>query len=252
MNWQKWAKRLSSVLKLKGEVIAVTYAFEPAVKGKKGKHWVCQALLDANQGETIVLTEESSGCGGGTYHLGLAPRATGEADRATKKFLVEGEKLFCCITAFYRMQQLTAPPPLGLADSVVICPLSGATLRPDLLVFLCNPEQACRLVTLATFSDGIPPKTEIVGSTCHMVIGYPLVSGELNVSLLDYTSRRIKGFTADRLCVTIPYHKMPAVMESIDLCTAGTAPLEIPAEFRQMFPDAEQEFGGQKRKGSKT
>jgi len=250
MIWQKWAKRLTSVLKLKGEIIAVTYAFKPDVKSKKGKHWVCQALLDANRGETIVLTKESSSCGGGTYHLGLGSWPTGEADRALKKFLVEGEKLFCSIAAFYRSQQLTAPPPYGLADTVVISPLSAATLRPDLLVFICNPEQACRLVTLATYSDGIPPKTEIVGSTCHMVIAYPLVSGELNLSLLDYTSRRIKGFAADQLCVTIPFHKMPAVMESIDSCTAGTAKVEFPPEFRRMFRDAERELAKGEQKGS--
>ena len=75
-----------------------------------------------------------------------------------------------------------------------------------------------------------------------MVIAYPLVSGELNVSLLDYSSRRMKKFSADQLCVTIPYHKMPAVMESMDSCTAGTAHLEIPPEFRRMFPNAENEL----------
>jgi uncharacterized protein (DUF169 family) len=247
MIWQQWATRLTSVLGLKGEIIAVTYTLEPSEKGKKGNHWVCQALLDAYQGDTIVLTKESSACGGGTYHLGLGPRPSGDADRATKKFLVEGEKLFCSITTFYRSQQLTAPAPYGLADAIVIGPLSSARLRPDLVVFVCNPEQGCRLVTLATYSDGIPPKTEIVGSTCHMVIAYPLVSGELNISLLDYTSRRMKDFGRDQLFVTIPYHKMPALMESIDSCTAGTAKIEIPPEFRRLFPDAERVLSGKKR-----
>lgn len=37
---------------------------------------------------------------------------------------------------------------------------------------------------------------------CHQAVGYPIVSGELNVSLMDYTSRKIKGITKDDLIVS--------------------------------------------------
>jgi uncharacterized protein (DUF169 family) len=204
----------------------------PSSEGKTGKYLVCQALLDARDGAIINLSKESCACPGGVWHLGLGPRPSGAGDKLLKKFLVEGEKLFCSIATFHRAMSLTTQPPLGLAEYVVLSPLEKAEIAPDLVVFLCNPEQACRLVTLATYPDGLPPKTEIVGATCHMVIAYPLVSGELNISLLDYTSRKYQSYKPEELFVTIPYHKLPGLVESIDLCSAGTAKVAFSPRLR--------------------
>ncbi len=143
-----------------------------------------------------------------------------------KKFLVHGEKLFCSVSTFYRSISLTGPPPFGLADYAIFSPLEEAMEKPDLVVFICNPEQGCRLLTLAQYATGMPPRTEMAGSTCHMVIAYPIVSGEINVSLLDYTSRRIQKYASDELMVSVPYHHMRHVVESVEFCSAGTASIE--------------------------
>jgi len=235
MIWQEYSKRLREVLRLKGSPIAVSYSMVSASGGEPGKHAVCQALLHVRDGAVINLSKENSGCPGGSWHLGLAPRPSGEGDKLLKRFLVEGEKLFCSIATMHRTMSLTAPPPLGLAEYVIFSPLERAEIIPDLVVFLCNPEQACRLVTLATYPDGLPPKTEMVGSTCHMVIAYPLVSGELNISLMDYTSRRYQDYKADELFVTIPYHKLPGLVSSIDRCSAGTAEAQFPPGFERLM-----------------
>ena len=182
----------------------------------------------------IDITADTSACPGGTWHLGLAERPGGEADRAVKEFLVDGEKIYCSIAAFHRGQALTAPPPLGLAEHVVLAPMSKAELRPDVVLFICNAEQGCRLVTLDGYDTGIPPRVEMSGATCHQAIAYPVVTGELNVSLMDYTSRRMPGLEAGDLLVSIPYHRFHGVMRSIDCCTAGTAKMEVPESFRRM------------------
>ena len=234
MMWNEYAERLREVLKLEGNPIAVTYSMIPAEGGKGGKHWVCGALQEAKDGAIINLDKENSACHGGTWHLGLGPRPTGKDDKALKKFLVEGEKLFCSIATFHRAMTLTAQPPLGLADYVIISPLGNAPSKPDLVLFLCNAEQACRILTLATYDSGVSPKTELVGSACHMAITYPLVSGEINVSFMDYTARKMKGYKPDELFVSVPYHRMAGIIESIPFCTAGTAKTEYPPEFRHL------------------
>ena len=228
MIWQQYSARLTELLGLKGSPIAVTYSMSPASAASDGRYMVCQALREASQGAIINLSKETSLCPGGAWHLGLTPRPQGDDYKFLQRFLVEGEKLFCSIATFHRTMELTTQPPLGLAEYVVLSPLERAELRPDLVVFLCNAEQACRLVTLATYQDGIPPRLEAAGSACHMVIAYPLVSGEINVSLMDYTARRWQQYGADQLFVTIPYHKMGGLMDSIDVCSAGTAEVELP------------------------
>jgi len=235
MVWKEYAEKLGKVLKMERHPIAVTYSMVPADGAKDGKHWACRALQDAADGAIINLTKANSACHGGTWHLGLGPKPAGEMDKVLKKFLVEGEKLFCSIAAFHRAMTLTAQPPLGLADYVVVSPLGKAQFKPDLVIFLCNAEQACRIVTLATYETGISPKTELVGSACHMAVTYPLVSGEINVSFLDYTARKMKGYKPDELFVSVPYHRMAGIIESIPLCTAGTAKTEYPPEFKQFL-----------------
>ena len=234
MEWKDYSHQLKEVLKMERHPIAVTYSMVPADGAKDGRHWVCRALQDAADGAVVNLTKENSVCHGGTWHLGLGPKPAGEADKALKKFLVGGEKLFCSITSFHRAMTLTAQPPLGLADYVVISPLGKAQFEPDLVLFLCNAEQACRLITLATFDSGVSPKTELVGSACHMAVTYPLVSGEINVSFLDYTARKMRGYEPDVLFVSVPYHRLAGIIKSIPLCTAGTAKTEYPPEFRQL------------------
>ncbi len=234
MAWNDHSKILKEVLGLKSSPISITYSMNPVSGAKEGKYWVCRALQEAAEGATINLSKENSSCHGGTWHLGLGPKPTGEMDKVLKKFLVEGEKLFCSIAAFHRGMTLTAQPPLGLADYVVLSPLEKAQLRPDLILFLCNAEQACRLITLATYESAISPRTELVGSACHMAITYPLVSGEVNVSFLDYTARKMKGYKPDELFVSVPYHRLSGIVESIPLCTAGTAKTEYPPEFKQL------------------
>jgi uncharacterized protein (DUF169 family) len=226
MEWKEYAEKLKSVLGLKGSPVAVTYSMKPLSGAAEAKAWVCRALLGSRDGKTYCISKETSSCAGGTWHLGLGPKPTGEADKALKKFLVHGEKLFCSVATFYRAMSLTTSPPTGLADYAIFSPLEKMEEKPDLVVFICNPEQACRLVTLAEYATGIPPRTEMAGSTCHMVVAYPIVSGQINVSLLDYTSRRIQKFAADELAVSVPYNNMHDIVGSIESCSAGTASIE--------------------------
>jgi uncharacterized protein (DUF169 family) len=234
MEWKNYAKEIKKVLGLKGSPIAVTYSMDPIAKASKVRVRVCNALLQARDGKIIDLTKKNSECSGGTWHCGLAEREKGESERALKDFLVHGEKLFCSVTVFHRAMVLGTTPPLGLADHIILSPMEKAELPPDIVVFLCNPKQACRLVTLDEYGTGIPVKIEMTGATCHQVISYPIVSGELNVSLMDYTSRKIKGYTENDLFVSIPYHRFLGVMRSIPGCTAGTAKFEIPESFRRI------------------
>lgn len=233
--WQEWSRTLKDVLGLKGSPVAITYSIEPGQEASPGRHWVCQTMKDARDGKTICLTRDNSACPGGTAHLGLGPRPAEKEARGLQRFLVHGEKLFCSIVSFYRAMALASQPPFGLADQVLFGPLEAAEAEPDLVLFLCNAEQACRLITLVTYSSGISPKTELVGSACHMAVAYPLVSGEVNVSFLDYTARKMKQYDPNELIVSVPFHRMPNLVASIGRCTAGTAQTEIPPEFAHLI-----------------
>lgn len=235
MEWKNYADQIRELLGLKGNPVAITFSMKPPSTSVDGKYRVCNAFLHARDGKVIDLTVSTSACAGGTRYMGLGEGPKGEGDKALKEFLVDGEKLYCSIAAFHRAQALTTAPPLGLADHVILSPMNKAEFRPDIVLFICNAVQACRLVTLDSYGSGIPPRIEMSGSTCHQAVAYPVVTGELNVSLMDYTSRRIGGYMPEDLLVSIPYHRFLGVMRSIDHCTAGRAKMEIPESFRRLI-----------------
>lgn len=113
--------------------------------------------------------------------------------------------------------------------------MEACEIKPELVIFICNAEAACRLLTLAIFIDGVMPKIKIGGPTCRMGIIYPLLTGEVNISFYDYTARKICNVEKDKLLVSIPYEKIPLIVESIDKCSAGRAKIEYPQEFREFL-----------------
>ena len=230
MQWQDYANTLKHVLDLKGSPVSITYTDKDFDQFVKNKCAACDSFVRVREGETIVLNRGTSACPGGTWHLGLGPAPQGELKEKLARYLVEGERLFCSQAVFYRTD-LEAPPPVGLARNIVMSPMEKADLRPDVVLFFVNPEQACRLMTLATWSTGISPKCSFVGSTCHMAVTYPLLKGEINVILEDFTTRRRKDYDKDELIFSIPYHHFHSIIEAIPHCSAGTAPF---VEFGEM------------------
>ncbi len=236
MRWKRQAKVLTDALKLKGHIVSITYTND-RVRGADSKNCrACTALMKAHKGKSILLGLENSACGGGTWHLGLGERPSGAGGKALMDFLVHGEKLACSYAAFHRMIALTSAPPKDVADYILFAPMDETRLEPDIAVFVVNPEQACRLLTLYTYFSGKSPKTEMMGSGCHMAIAYPLATGEMNVSFSDWTARPIMRMAKDELLVSVPYHLLHNIVEAIPRCTAGTAEGRPYTEFMQEHP----------------
>lgn len=225
-KWKEMAGRLKEVLGLESLPVGVIFANEKSEDFPEEKISVCRALKRAFQGEGFAISAASSACPGGSWHCGLKPPPSGEGWRWLQKFLTRGEKLTHSIISFHRMIALSTPPPEGMAEWILIGPWEKMKNRPDLVVFQADGHQACRLVTLDTYWDGVPPKVELSGSLCHSAIAYPAVSGSTNVTFGDWTARRMVGFPAHAVFVTVPFERMGGLLDAIPLCSAGEAELE--------------------------
>jgi uncharacterized protein (DUF169 family) len=232
MEWKEQAAELVELLALERGPVAVTYTNEQLDTGGR-KAPVCGALkVAAEKGRRVVIDAQTRGCPGGLWHCGLTPPPPGKARRTLQDFLVNGEKLTHSVVSFHRMEVLGSPPPTGLSDFLVIEPMGSADMMPDLVVFVCNGEQACRLISLDTYWDGKPPRVEITGSLCHAAVAYPAVTGNTNVTFGDWTARRIQKYAADVAFVSVPYERIQNLVAAIPHSSAGTADVVIPAAFR--------------------
>lgn len=231
--WKEEVGTLVEVLGLDRKPVAVTFTTDEMESGSRERISFCQALKRAAGGEAFVIEAENSACPGGSWHCGLTEPPSGPAWRFLQRFLTRGEKLTHSIVSFHRMLALGSPPPTGLTDRVVVGPADRASLRPDVVVFLVDPEQACRLITLDHYWDGMPLQVEVTGSLCHAAIAYPVVTGRTNVTFGDWTARRMQKYPRDTVFLSVPYERMAALVAAVPRCSAGNAPLEIPREIEE-------------------
>jgi uncharacterized protein (DUF169 family) len=216
MYWQKWSDRLKKELKLTTDPVAVTFAGAPAAgtASPDGKVSVCQALKKASEGEAVTLTAETCGCPGGLVSLGLGQMPPQGRERLVH-FLVDTEKVYCSRVAIHRGQQ-SVPAPLGMASHVVFAPLSSAAIQPDIVVFIGTPGCLQHLIGFAGYWEGGSLKAELSGPACRTGITYPIVTGEIGLSLLDFGARRLAGFSEDHLLMSVPLHRMIGVLQALD------------------------------------
>ena len=216
MYWQKWSERLKKELKLDTNPVAVSFAGAPAPDSSspQGKVSVCQAVKKAGEGEAVTVTAETCGCPGGLTSLGLGQMPAQGRERLVE-FLVKKEKVYCSRVAIYRGHQ-SVPAPLGMASHVLFSPLSSAAALPDVVLFIGKPAALQRLVTFAGYWEGGSQKAELSGPMCRTGIAYPVVTGEIGLSLLDFGARRLAGFAEDQVLLAVPLHRMIGIMEALD------------------------------------
>jgi uncharacterized protein (DUF169 family) len=207
---------LKKELRLDTNPVAVTFGGAPApgTPPPQGKVSVCQALKKASDGEAVTITAETCGCPGGLTSLGLGQMPAQGRERLVD-FLVKKEKVYCSRVAIYRGQQ-SVPAPLGMASHVFFAPLSSAATLPDIVVFIGKPSALQRLVGFAGYWEGGSMKVELSGPACRTGIAYPVVTGKIGLSLLDFGARRLAGFAEDHLLLAVPLHRILGILEALD------------------------------------
>ena len=233
--WQEYSRTLKELLNLDYSPVALSCIVAGKSTPSNKKVRICRAILEAGKGEIIELDKTNNACFGASWHLGFHKIKDPKIAGMVKKFVVEGEKLFCSYQALDNLISQMQEVPDNSANCVVLAPLEKVQDEPQLVIFIADAEAACRLLTLAIFDDGKMPAIKIGGPTCRMSIIYPLLSNEINISFYDYTARKLCHVDKDKLLISIPYKKIPQLTEAIAKCTAGTAKVEFPPEFRQFL-----------------
>ena len=220
---KKESERLKQALQLEGSLIGVSYKDEPD-GDEEDKGSPCGAFLAAHQGKTVTLSKKNCICPGGISHLGFSDKPL---SKKTLQMLVEGEKMWCSLAAanrlFLDIEGRKAPPPTEIGDYVNLVPLEELNYLPDLIISICDSTQASRFVILSGYQDGKVPSVEVAGSMCWSAITYPIVSGNFNVTMGDYTARRMWNWAPGKLLVSVPLARYKMILESLDECVAGFA-----------------------------
>ena len=234
-DWQGYAVIFKELLHLEFSPVVVSCVKEPVLPEADKKVRICRAILEAGKGELLQVGKANNACFGASWHLGFHKIKDPKTTNMVKKFVVEGEKLFCSYQALDNLMSQLEEPPDNSGSFFLLGPMEKAEIPPQLVIFIVDAEIACRILTLVTFLDGKMPKIKIGGPTCRMSIIYPLLAEEVNISFYDYTARKICKVDKDKLLISVPYKFIPPIIEGIDKCSAGRAKVEFPPEFREFL-----------------
>lgn len=234
-QWQEYSLILKDLLGLDYSPVGISCVKQMKSESDEKKIRICRAILESGRGQSFKINKKNNACFGASWHLGFYKIKDPKIMSMIKKFVVEGEKLFCSYSALDNLLSQMEKVPDNSNSCFLLSPLEQSEFKPELVIFICNPESSCRLLTLVTFPDGNMPKIKIGGPTCRMSIIYPLVTKEVNISFYDYTARKLCNVEKDKLLISIPYEKIPQIIQSIDRCSAGRAKIEFPQEFRDFL-----------------
>jgi uncharacterized protein (DUF169 family) len=130
-------------------------------------------------------------------------------------FLIHREKVYCSRAALHRAQQVVEVPA-GIASHVCFAPLARAQALPDLVVFLGKPGSLHHLIGFANYWEGGSLTAELAGPACRTGIAYPIVSGNIGLSLLDFGARRLAAFAEEQLLLAVPFHRMIGIVQAFE------------------------------------
>lgn len=113
------------------------------------------------------------------------------------------------------------PPLSGQGNVVVIAPLSDMSVEPDLVLAVCNADQANRIVSLLMYSGLRPFTYNLVSAGCTS-LSHSMVTGDIDINFITgHARRRVQNFAGHELIVAMPFGRFKEAVANIPHAGAG-------------------------------
>lgn len=176
----------------------------------------CEMVMRASRGEIFYALGEDQECKGGAGAIG--------ADEMPEKVktgeFYYGLGRFSSFPAAKRTLDLI--PKIDLKFyAVVYAPLEKVEFDPDVIVVVCNPAQALRLVQALVYTKGGRVRGDFAGiqSICADAVAGPYMRGEANITLACSGSRQYSDIREDELIVGLTAENIECIMEALEEMT---------------------------------
>jgi len=185
---------------------------------KKNASYYCQMVKSAANGKSLKAEYRNFACETSAKILGLEPFYEEEAG-------IDGwyESGFYATRDVAKTEhQSVRPIPLTILG-LSVAPLENYEEYPDILIIMCKPYQAMRLVQGYTYHFGYKKDFQLSGmcGVCFESTALPLTNREFTVSLLCSGTRFICRWPEDLMMVSFPFDMAEKILEGI-VCTAPT------------------------------
>lgn len=245
-GYAKEAQEISELLDLKRFPIACAYLDQPVpTKDGKMRLAACLAIeISSREGCTLNLSRKTCACIGGQHWLGFNIKPLGFIAGVISKGIYKGIPI--PIPALARGENLWAsrekaeeflsrlPQPKEARDKyLVLSPLKEAEFTPQIVFFVCNNEQAIRLLGLVAYSKSIPLTFYVLGATCSTIMN-AITTGKLDINFIDpHVREYVKQFGPDEVIVSLPLKDFQTAVENIPHSSCGRAKNWVPGPTKK-------------------
>ncbi len=172
----------------------------------------CVAVKLAMNGLSLKMTKETSGCGGSTRALGLAPCSDGYFSGA------EG-----CNLGLYQSREVASKVArqVKVCDpntyGVIIKPLELFEHEPDVVIMVSNSYQIMRIIQGYSYIFGMQPNFNLMGNQaiCVECTSYPYLTNQMNISLFCSGTRFLAKWKDTEVAAGMPYGIFEKVIEGV-------------------------------------
>ena len=207
---------LVNKMRVKRQPVAVTYCADGPPEGYEPINVVaCAIVRMAEEGRRIYVDAGHHDCWVGQYHLGLLP----DPD----PFITEGEYLTMAQGFFTEEgarcnKQQSYSLPDGTINALAAAPLNDVPegTPVDLLICICNAQQAMQIAGAASVREGTFPHGELGASACSSIFAAPWHKGNSIFALGDGGGRAFNKLGMGDMFVSIPRQHFKYIIELME------------------------------------
>ncbi|HEX2964627.1 MAG TPA: DUF169 domain-containing protein [Syntrophorhabdaceae bacterium] len=178
------------------------------------KMTLCEMLVNAQKGHVFYSEAKDHTCGAGPFVLGQvdieSPFVSGEYG--------SGLQVFRDARAAGRLYHYIPHIARNVVNYAAFSPLSKLQFEPDVLLVLANIGQAEVLLRAMSYRNGQMWSSKYSAAVgCAWLFVYPYLTGEINfiTTGLGFGMRRRKLFPEGRMFVSIPFDKVPTMLDTL-------------------------------------
>ena len=207
---------LVNKMRVKRQPVAITYVNgEPPAGYEPVDVVACMVVRLAENGRKIYVDANHHDCYVGQYHLGWNP----DAD----EFITEGEYLTMAQGFFTEQgakcnKQQSYSLPEGTITALAAAPLNDVPegVPVDLIVCVCNAQQAMQIAGAASVREGTFPHGELGASACSSIFAAPWHKKNSVFALGDGGGRSFNQVATSDMFVSIPRHHFKYIIELVE------------------------------------
>ena len=203
----------------------------------------CEMFKEAQEGSPFYVTE-------GDFHC-IEPLILGMEDpepMIVSGLVGETDELYDEARANRKIYQYLPKMLKGSVKYVVFSPIDQLNFDPDVLIVTANAGQAQLILRALAYSSGDPWSCKGTPvAACSWIYIHPVISGELNFTItgIGVGMRALQVFPAGLIIISIPWTKLPMIMENLEkmrwtLVSDTLTAEENKKRFKTLFEDLRQ------------